>query len=122
VPVGRIIYTSRALPAVDLVHFALEQGDIVIGTERGGKLAAGARGAVVAFEADYLDPARQAAWSVTAIGPSSEVTDPGEIARLQAMGLNSWAPGPRDHYIRISPVILTGRHLCAAATRLARLA
>ncbi len=122
VPVGRIIYTSRALPAVDLVHFALEHGDIVIGTDRGGKLAAAVRGAVVAFEADCLDPARQAGWSVTAIGPSSEVTGTGEIARLHAMELNSWAPGPRDHYIRIAPVILTGRLLHAAdATQLARL-
>ena len=59
VPVGRIIYTRRALPAVELVNFALDHGDIVIRTDRGGKLAAAARGAVVAFEADCLDlPAR----------------------------------------------------------------
>ena len=122
VPVGRIIYTSRALPAVELVHFTLEHGDIVIATDRGGKLATAVRGAVVAFEADCLDPAHQAGWSVTAIGPSSEVTDPGEMTRLAAMGLNSWAPAPRDHYIRISPVMLTGRQLCADATRLAQLA
>lgn len=121
VPVGRIIYTSRALPAVDLVHFALEEGDIVVGTDRGGKLAAAVRGAVVAFEADRLDPAGRAGWSVTAIGPCREVTDPGEIARLQTTGPGSWAPGPRDHYLRISPVILTGRHLHADARQLDRL-
>jgi uncharacterized protein len=115
VPVGRIIFTRRALPAVDLVNFALDQGDIVIMTDRGGRLAAAARGAVVAFEADCLDLAGQAGWSVTAIGPSQEVTDPGEVARLQAMGLHSWAPGTRDHFIRISPVMLTGRHLHATA-------
>ena len=55
VPVGRIIYTQRALPAVELVNFALDQGDIVIRTDRSGKLAAATRGAVVAFEADQLD-------------------------------------------------------------------
>jgi hypothetical protein len=110
--VGRVIYTRRALPAVDLVSFAFHDGDIVIRTDCGGKLAVGARGAVVAFEADRLDPADQAGWSVTAIGPSREVTDPAEVARLQAIGLRSWAPGARDHFIRISPVILTGRHLC----------
>ena len=111
VPVGRVIYTQRALPAVDLVNFALDHGDIVIRTDRGGKLAAAARGAVVAFEADHVDPADQAGWSVTAIGPSREVTDPAEVARLQAIGLRSWAPGSRDHFISISPVILTGRRL-----------
>ena len=111
VPVGRIIYTRRALPAVELVNFALHEGDIVIRTDRTGKLAAATRGAVVAFEADQLDLAGQAGWSVTAVGPSSEVTDPVELARLRAIGLKSWAPGTQDHFIRISPVMLSGRHL-----------
>jgi uncharacterized protein len=116
VPVGRVIYTRRALPAVELVNFALHHGDIVIRIDRGGKLAA-ACGAVVAFEADCLDPAHRAGWSVTAIGPSREVTDPEEVARLQTIGLSSWAPGTRDHFIQITPVILTGRHLHTDRTR-----
>ena len=111
VPVGRIIYTRRALPAVELVNFALDHGDIVIRTDSSGKLAAAARGAVVAFETDQLDLAGQSGWSVTAIGPSTEVTDPDERARLRTIGLKSWAPGERDHFIRISPVMLNGRHL-----------
>ena len=83
----------------------------MIRTGSSGKLAAAARGAVVAFEADQLDLAGQTGWSVTAIGPSTEVTDPGELARLRTIGLKSWAPGERDHFIRISPVMLNGRHL-----------
>ena len=112
VPVGRIVYTRRALPAVELVNFAFDHGDIVIRTDRSGKLAAATRGAVVAFEVDQVDPVGQAGWSVTAIGPSTEVTDPGELARLRTIGLKSWAPGERDHFIRISPVMLNGRRLC----------
>ena len=80
VPVGRVIYTRRALPAVELVNFAFDAGDIVLRTDPGGKLAAAVRGAVVAFEADCLDLANQAGWSVTAIGPSRAVTDPGRSA------------------------------------------
>ena len=118
VPAGRIIYTRRALPAVELVTFALDGGDIVIRTGRGGRLAAATRGAVVAFEADQLDPAGQSGWSVTAVGPSSAVTDPGDLARLRTMGLTSWAPGERDHFIRISPVMLNGRRLCAGGAQL----
>ena len=117
VPVGRIIYTRRALPAVDLVNFALDHGDIVIRTDRSGKLAAATRGAVVAFEADQLELAGQTGWSVTAIGPSREVTDPDDLARLETIGLRSWAPGARDHFIRISPVMLNGRHLRADSTQ-----
>jgi hypothetical protein len=120
VPVGRIFYTRRALPAVELVNFALDEGDIVIRTDGNGKLAAATRGAVVAFEADQVDPADQSGWSVTAIGPSREVTDPGELARLRTIGLRPWAPGERDHFICISPVMLNGRRLCTGGAQLAQ--
>ena len=70
---------------------------------------------MVAFEADCLDPAHQAGWSMTAIGPCREVSDPVEVTRLQAMGLNSWAEGARDRFIKISPIMLNGRYLRAAA-------
>jgi uncharacterized protein len=99
---------------VELVSFALDRGDIVIRISRSGKLAA-AGGTVVAFEADCLDPAHQAGWSVTASGPSREVGDPVEVGRLQAMGLNSWADGAHDRFIKISAVMLAGRYLRATA-------
>ncbi len=118
VSLGRIVYTQRALPAVELVNFALDHGDIVIRTDGGGKLAAATQHSVVAFEADCLDAAQQAGWSVTAIGQSREVTDPAEIGRLQGIGLSSWAPGTREHFIRISPEILNGRRLTAHSQEL----
>jgi uncharacterized protein len=111
VPVGRVIYTRQALPAVELVNFAVEGGDIVIRTSPGGKLAAAARDAIVAFETDRVDTARRSGWSVTAIGRSQEVTDPADIGRLRQIGLESWAPGERDHFIRITPGILNGVRL-----------
>jgi hypothetical protein len=113
VPIGRIIYTRQALPAVELVNFALDSGDIIIRTDRSGKLAAATRGAIVAFEADVMDPEQRSGWSVTAIGPSRAVTDAADIARLQRIGLDSWAPGVREHFIRITPQLLNGRWLGA---------
>ena len=112
VSVGRIIYTRQALPAVELVNFALDHGDIVIKTDGDGKLAAATRHTVVAFEADCLDT-QQAGWSVTAIGPSREVTDPDDIGRLQKIDLSSWAHGTREHFVRVSPELLNGRRLSA---------
>ena len=111
VSVGRIVYTRRALPAVELVNFALHHGDIVIRTDSGGELAAATQHSVVAFEVDLLDADEQAGWSITAIGKSHEVTDPAEIGQLQKIGLTSWAPGVREHFIRMSPEILNGRRL-----------
>jgi hypothetical protein len=112
-PIGRIIYTRQAMPAVDLVNFALEAGDIIVRTDRSGKLAVATRGAIVAFEADVVDIEHRSGWSVTAIGPSRAVTDDADIARLQRMGLSPWVPGVREHFIRISPQLLNGRWLGA---------
>ena len=117
VPVGRIVYTRQALPAVELVNFALHDGDIVIKTDAGGKLAAATRGAVVAFEADSVDAAGHAGWSVTLVGEARAVTDSEEIRDLDQIALTPWAPGKRDHYIRISPSIVHGRRLGAQDMR-----
>jgi uncharacterized protein len=111
VPVGRIVYTRQALPAVELVNFALDDGDIIIRTDSGGKLAAATRGAVVAFEADSVDDAGHTGWSVTVIGHARAVTDSEEIRRLEQIPLTPWAPGKRDHFIRISSAIVNGRRI-----------
>jgi uncharacterized protein len=113
VPVGRIVYTRQALPAVELVNFAIADGDIVIRTDAGGKLAAATRGAVVAFETDSVDVTGHTGWSVTVVGQARAVTDGEEVRRLEQTGLTPWAPGTRDHFIRISPTIVNGRWLGA---------
>jgi uncharacterized protein len=111
VSVGRIVYTRQALPAVELVNFALVDGDIVIRTHAEGKLAAATRGAVVAFEADSVDLAGNAGWSVTVVGQARAVTYGPEIRSLERISLNSWLAGKRDHFIRISPSIVNGRRV-----------
>jgi uncharacterized protein len=115
VPVGRIVYTRQALPAVELVNFAMDHGDIIIRTDASGKLAAATRGAVVAFEADSVDDAGHTGWSVTIVGQSQAVTDGAEIGRLEQIQLTPWAPGKRDHFIRITPTIVNGRRIAAGS-------
>ena len=111
VAIGRIVYTRQALPAVELVNFALDHGEIVVKTDGGSKLAAATRNAVVAFEADYVEPGKHVGWSVTVVGVSQEVTDAAEIARLRQIELSSWAPGTREHFIKIPLTIVNGRRL-----------
>jgi hypothetical protein len=65
----------------------------------------------VAFEADSVDTATHAGWSVTIVGLSRAVTDDEEIRRLERTGPEPWAPGERDHFIRISPTIVNGRRI-----------
>jgi nitroimidazol reductase NimA-like FMN-containing flavoprotein (pyridoxamine 5'-phosphate oxidase superfamily) len=109
--VGRIVYTQRAMPAVELVSFAVDGGDIVIKTDPGGALAAATNHTVVAFEADEVDTATGQGWSVTAIGRSREVTESRDIARLRSIGLRSLEADGHEHFIRVTPGIVSGRRL-----------
>jgi uncharacterized protein len=118
VPVGRIIYTRQAMPAVELVNFIMDAGDIVIRTAVSGKLAAAIRGAIVAFEADEYDRSRRTGWSVTAIGQAREITSSARADRLRAVGPDPWAPGDRSCFLTISPEVVNGRLLSAAGSGL----
>lgn len=114
VPVGRIVYTRQALPAVALVNFALLDGDILIRVNAEDEIAAATRGAVVAFEADRVDTARHAGWSVTVVGHSRAVTSSAEIQDSERAALTPWMPVKHDQYIRVSPTIVHGRRLNGA--------
>jgi hypothetical protein len=111
VPLGRIVYTRGALPAVELVNFTLDDGDIVIRTDPSGKLAAATRSAVVAFEADSADLSAHTGWSVTVVGYSQAVLDTGEVRRLERLSLDSWVPGRQAYFIKIPPTIVNGRRI-----------
>lgn len=56
VPIGRLIYTVRALPAVAPVNFILDGRDIVLRVGCGSSLAAAIRGSIVAFEVGRVRP------------------------------------------------------------------
>ena len=111
VPIGRLIYTHHALPAVVPVNFVVDGAELLVRAGYGGALAAGIRGAVVAFEADDVDVARQEGWSVTVTGQAREELDPVELDRLAALHLEPWADGERDHFLKISTDIVEGRRL-----------
>lgn len=113
-PIGRIVFTDRALPAVQPVNFLIDDGSVIIRTTEGSKLAAATRNAVVAFEIDEFDRRSQAGWSVTLVGRAQPVRDPAESARLAKLPLQTWAPGPRDRFIRIRPEHISGRRLPAS--------
>ncbi|WP_345347824.1 pyridoxamine 5'-phosphate oxidase family protein [Actinoallomurus liliacearum] len=111
--IGRIVFTDRALPAVQPVNFVLSGGDIVIRTTAGSKLAAAARGAVVAFEADEFDPRAGTGWSVVVTGQARVVSEAGELQRLRGLPLPVWVPGERGDYIAITPELVSGRRIPA---------
>ncbi|MGW5114219.1 pyridoxamine 5'-phosphate oxidase family protein [Streptomyces noursei] len=112
VPIGRVVYTHEALPAVLPVTFSLDQEHaVVFRTSARSRMAHAVDGAVVAFEADWFDEAVQSGWSVVVTGRAALVTDRREQERLHAVGLRSWVSVPEDAFIRIAPDLVTGRLL-----------
>jgi Predicted flavin-nucleotide-binding protein len=108
-PIGRIVFTDRALPAVQPVNFVLDGENVVIRTGLGTRLAAAAHNAVVAFEADEFDEAGRTGWSVTVIGHARAVTDPAEVERLARLPLTPWVRDGRDHFIVLPIEHISGR-------------
>lgn len=102
VPLGRVVFTDRALPAIQPVNFVLDGADVILCIATGSKLAAAVRSTVVAFEADAFDPDDRTGWSVTLVGHARVVNSPPEIQRLSELPLQQWAPGPSDRFVRIS--------------------
>ncbi|MEU3340755.1 pyridoxamine 5'-phosphate oxidase family protein [Streptomyces sp. NPDC006668] len=114
VPVGRIVHTRQALPAVLPVNFTLDgDGAVLLRTSAASELARLVDGVVVAFEVDEVDAATHSGWSVVVTGPAMVVTDPAEHERLIRTGPRSWVPSPREVFVRIEPELVTGRELVA---------
>ncbi|WP_158550696.1 pyridoxamine 5'-phosphate oxidase family protein [Geodermatophilus sp. TF02-6] len=89
VRIGRLGYTLDAMPAIQPVSFRLHRSRVVIPVRAGSRLLPGRRGAVVAFEVDCFDEDTRTGWTVTVVGLSRSVTDPGEIAVLDTL---PWPP------------------------------
>ncbi|MGW7213881.1 pyridoxamine 5'-phosphate oxidase family protein [Streptomyces collinus] len=117
VPVGRIVYTRQALPAVLPVNFGLDgEGAVVLRTSAASELVRAIDGAVVAFEVDDVDAVRHSGWSVIVTGTAVVVTDPAEHERLDRTVSASWAPSPQGVFVRIEPELVTGRELVGGRT------
>ncbi|GHC47584.1 pyridoxamine 5'-phosphate oxidase family protein [Streptomyces violaceochromogenes] len=117
VPVGRIVYTRQALPAVLPVNFGLDgEGAVVLRTSAASELVRAIDGAVVAFEVDDVDAVRHSGWSVIVTGTAVVVTDPAEHERLDRTVSASWALSPQGVFVRIEPELVTGRELVGGRT------
>ncbi|MGV9352201.1 pyridoxamine 5'-phosphate oxidase family protein [Streptomyces misionensis] len=116
-PVGRVVYTRQALPAVVPVNFGLDRdGTVLLHTSAGSELVRAIDGAVVAFEADAVDVAARSGWSVVLTGQATVVTDRADLERAERVAPGSWAPSPDDVLVRIDAELITGRRLLGGRT------
>ena len=110
VPVGRVVFTLGALPAVVPVTFAVQDHAIVIRTSADTRLAAAADGGVLAFETDDVDPVTRTGWSVVVTGVAEVVTDHARQAAIRSV-VEPFAPGSHEVYVRLPLTIVTGRRV-----------
>ncbi|KPI11004.1 MULTISPECIES: pyridoxamine 5'-phosphate oxidase family protein [Streptomyces] len=116
-PIGRVVHTRHALPAVLPVNFCLDiDSAVLMRTSADSELAAAIDGVVIAFEADEVDATAHSGWSVVVTGRATVVTDPVEHGRLTRIGPRSWVASPKEVFIRIEPELVTGRQLVAGRT------
>ncbi|MER5667722.1 pyridoxamine 5'-phosphate oxidase family protein [Streptomyces mirabilis] len=116
-PIGRVVHTRHALPAVLPVNFCLDiDSAVLMRTSADSELAAAIDGVVIAFEADEVDATARSGWSVVVTGRATVVTDPVEHGRLARSGPRSWVASPQEVFIRIEPELVTGRQLVAGRT------
>ncbi|MEU6230004.1 pyridoxamine 5'-phosphate oxidase family protein [Streptomyces sp. NPDC047042] len=115
-PVGRVVHTRQALPAVLPVNFALDGEAVVVRTSAASELVRAIDGAVVSFEADEVDAAAHSGWSVIVTGRAKLVTEQAVHERLLRNGPRSWGPWPEEVFVRIEPELVTGRELTGGVT------
>ena len=114
--IGRIAYASRSGPAVLPVNYTLHDGAIVFRTAEHSPLDEDLRTGIdgaeykVAFEIDDIDLAGRLGWSVLIQGPAHLVSATEREAARQA-GVEPWAPGDRELFVRITPTRITGRRI-----------
>jgi nitroimidazol reductase NimA-like FMN-containing flavoprotein (pyridoxamine 5'-phosphate oxidase superfamily) len=115
--VGRIAFTGRFGPTVLPVNYQLHQGTVVFRTAEDSPTDEDLRTGIahaeykVAFEIDDFSPASKEGWSVLIQGALHHVDSEAERASVLEAGVEPWAGGARDLFLRVIPSRITGRRI-----------
>jgi nitroimidazol reductase NimA-like FMN-containing flavoprotein (pyridoxamine 5'-phosphate oxidase superfamily) len=115
--VGRIAFVGSYDLTVLPVNYRLVNGTILFRTTEGALTEEDLRTGIshgeyrVAFEVDHLDEAAREGWSVLVRGPAHHLDADDEVEAARLAGVQPWAVGERNHFIRITPVRVTGRRV-----------
>lgn len=105
---GRLVTVVNGRADIFPINFAVQDRTLVFRTAPGTKLAEVAVAEQVLLEADGI--LSDQAWSVIVRGDAHRLETSAELASAESLGLVSWVPTYKDHYVRITPTELSGRH------------
>ena len=106
-PVGRLVTGTTDSPVV-VVNYVVHDDAIVFRSDTSARVAA-ILGATVAFEVDMYDQRTRSGWSVVVRGTARDV--PGSEGAEPQPEVDTWAPGPKSRWLRITVDEITGRLL-----------
>ena len=115
--VGRIGYTGRFGPTVVPVNYVLYEGTILFRTGQHSPMGEDLRTGIehaeskVAFEIDEISPATREGWSILVQGAAHPVDSEAERAAVMRSGVEAWAGGDKELFIRVIPTRITGRRI-----------
>jgi nitroimidazol reductase NimA-like FMN-containing flavoprotein (pyridoxamine 5'-phosphate oxidase superfamily) len=109
--VGRVVFVGTRGPVALPVNYVVDHDDIVFRTEAWSSLFATQFTGKVSFEVDEIDERNRLAWSVLATGSVRKVEDAADLRHVMRLHPEPWARGPRDHYLRLTVQMVTGRRL-----------
>lgn len=106
-------------PVIRPVNYAFDDRSqsVVFRTADGSKFHAMLVNGNAAFEIDGIDPDSRTGWSVIIVGMTEEVTKPAEVRRLDRLGVETWTPGHKAHWMRIRAWTVTGRRISLSGGR-----
>jgi nitroimidazol reductase NimA-like FMN-containing flavoprotein (pyridoxamine 5'-phosphate oxidase superfamily) len=112
---GRVAVAMDA-PLIRPVNYVFDEASqsVAFRTADGSKSHAMLINGNAALEIDGVDPGSRTGWSVIIGGMAEEVTSAGELRRLSRMGLETWTPGRKSHWVRIRAWTVTGRRIVLA--------
>lgn len=111
---GRLaIVMGNGAPVIRPVNYVFDSRSqsVAFRTARGSKLHALLHAAKAAFEIDGVDEGTSTGWSVIIEGVTAQVDRPHDIGRLNRLGLEPWAPGPKPHWVQICARTVSGRRI-----------
>jgi Pyridoxamine 5'-phosphate oxidase len=118
VPLGRVVFTHRALPAIRPANHLVEADQIIIRASLGSAVSSAPNhdgGTVVAYQADLIDAAERLGWSIVVVGRAGHVTDRADVDRYR-QALQPWVTAESDDIIAIRADMVTGFRLEPAVT------
>jgi hypothetical protein len=105
--IGRVVFVSEGVPIALPVNFRFHNREVVFRTAAGAAVLQ-SLGSVVSREVDRLDENTSEGWSVL-VTERAERVEANQSAPYIRLGIEPWAGGYRDIFVRIIATTISGR-------------